>query len=226
MVPEARVPGVEFDLRVTKDGEPVVFHDPTLKRIAGNRTAIANMSFAELREIDVGSWFGPEFSGERVPHLREVLELLGSSVYYDIELKTVSSTMGALVAGILKEYDLQHRVIVSSFSPRVADHRRVFASMAPILTPSYPLRYLSWRIVHRRSIKPAYLKPDVSFFQRRRVFLRLAEELTKQTIPWIPWTINDPELAKFCIAAGAEGIISDDPSRIAAALGIPLRPAS
>lgn len=170
----------------------------------------------------MGSWFAREYAGERIPHLSEVLALLGDSVYYDIELKTVSGKIVRRLAALLEEHGLTRRTVLSSFSPRVTDHRRVFASMAPILTPSYPLRYLNWRTLHRRSIAPAYLKPDIAFFQRRRGFQGLARELKRQTIPWIPWTINDPKLGRFCLENGAAGLISDTPAHLARELGLPL----
>ena len=219
---EEKIPGVEFDVRFTKDREPVVVHDPTLRRTAGTRSTIAELTLKELRETDVGSWFSPAYATERIPHLEDVLEILGTAVYYDIELKVINADLVTKVAALLEQGGLTKRVIVSSFSPRVSAGRRAFVSMAPILTPSYPLRYLSWRTIHRRSIFPAYIKPDVAFFRRRRVFLRLAEELKRQDTPWIPWTINDSELGRFCLDNGAAGLISDDPARLALDLGLPL----
>jgi glycerophosphoryl diester phosphodiesterase len=199
-----------------------VVHDATLARIAGNKAAVSDLRYTEIRGLDVGSWFGRDYAGERVPHLEEVLALLGDSVYYDIELKTVSGKIVNKVASLLEKHGLTRRTVLSSFSPRVTDHRRVFASMAPILTPSYPVRYLDWRTLHRRSIAPAYLKPDIAFFQRRRSFRGLARELRRQTIPWIPWTINDPELGRYCLENGAAGLISDNPGLLARELGLPL----
>ncbi len=201
----------------------MVIHDATLARIAGTAAAVSDLRYEDLRTIDVGSWFAPEYAGERVPHLAEVLGLLGDSVYYDIELKVVSRNIVAKVAELLEEHGLTRRAVLSSFSPRMAGHRRVFASLAPILTPSYPLRYLNWRTLHRKSIAPAYLKPDIAFFRRRKGFRGLARELRRQTIPWIPWTINDAELGRFCLENGAAGLISDDPARLAEELDLPLR---
>jgi glycerophosphoryl diester phosphodiesterase len=199
-----------------------VVHDATLARLADNKIAVSDLRYTDLRDLDVGSRFGPEYRGERIPHLSEVLFLLGDAVYYDIELKTVSGKIVNKVAVALEKHGLTRRAVLSSFSPRVTDHRRVFASMAPILTPSYPLRYFSWRTLHRRSIAPAYLKPDIAFFQRRRGFRGLVRELQRQTIPWIPWTINDPELGRYCLENGAAGLISDNPAHLARELGLPL----
>lgn len=223
LVLEQGIPGVEFDVRASKDGEPVVVHDPTLHRIAGTGASVSDLPFRELCETDAGSWFSPDFGRERVPHLEEVLGLLGDAVYYDIELKVVNGDLAYRVDKLLEAAGLRRRAVISSFSPRVSSHRRLFTTMAPILTPSYPLRYLSWRVLHRRSIAPAYLKPDVAFFQRRHVFPSLARELRRQKIPWIPWTINDPDLGRFCLENGAAGLISDDPARLARELDLPLR---
>ena len=56
--------GIEFDVRLSKDGKAVVFHDADLKRIAGRDEKIIDLSFAELQKIDMGTWFNRVF-----PHL-------------------------------------------------------------------------------------------------------------------------------------------------------------
>ena len=76
--------GVEFDVRLARDGVPVVFHDATLKRIAGRRERISELPSTELAGIDAGSWFNrkypsrarAEFADERIRTLKEVLNLL------------------------------------------------------------------------------------------------------------------------------------------------------
>ena len=76
--------GIEFDVRLSKDGTAVVFHDADLKRIAGRDEKIIDLSFEELQKIDIGSWFNrvfprlenEQFSNETIPTLQDVLDLL------------------------------------------------------------------------------------------------------------------------------------------------------
>ncbi|CDZ67051.1 Glycerophosphoryl diester phosphodiesterase family protein [Neorhizobium galegae bv. orientalis] len=78
----------ETDLSMTADGELVLMHDKTVDRTTDGHGIVQTMTYADLSKLDAGSWFGPEFACERVPSLREALELgreLG--ILYQLELK-------------------------------------------------------------------------------------------------------------------------------------------
>jgi glycerophosphoryl diester phosphodiesterase len=78
----------ETDLNMTADGELVLIHDKTVDRTTDGHGIVQTMTSADLSKLDAGSWFSPEFAGERVPSLREALELgreLG--ILYQLELK-------------------------------------------------------------------------------------------------------------------------------------------
>ncbi|HEX8638621.1 MAG TPA: glycerophosphodiester phosphodiesterase family protein, partial [Pyrinomonadaceae bacterium] len=78
--------GIEFDVRLSKDGAPVVFHDADLKRVGAKNGLIGDYTSEELGKIDVGSWFNrrkpdkadEKFSRETVPTLQETLNFLRS----------------------------------------------------------------------------------------------------------------------------------------------------
>ncbi len=70
---------VEFDVRKTKDGELVIFHDDTLEKFTGDETTIADHTYEELLQIDAGEWFGREYRLERIPTLDQTLSLLQST---------------------------------------------------------------------------------------------------------------------------------------------------
>ena len=67
---------VEFDLHVTADGVPVLFHDELLERTSSGSGPLQNMPWIELAKLDAGSWFGPHFSGEPIPRLADALQRL------------------------------------------------------------------------------------------------------------------------------------------------------
>ena len=74
--------GIEFDVRLTRDGIPVVIHDSTLQRTSGLPHRIADLTWSELKTIEVGSWFARKknlppgsFTQETVPSLRELFTL-------------------------------------------------------------------------------------------------------------------------------------------------------
>ena len=65
---------VEIDVQETADGEVIVIHDSDFMKLAGVDLKVWDATFEQARTIDIGGWFDPEFAGERVPTLREVLE--------------------------------------------------------------------------------------------------------------------------------------------------------
>lgn len=86
---ELRV-GIELDVRRTRDGQLVCVHDATVDRTTDGKGKVADLSLRELRQLDAGKKFGPEFAGERVPTLEEVFALLRerkSNVLVAVDLK-------------------------------------------------------------------------------------------------------------------------------------------
>lgn len=80
--------GIEADFRLTQDGRVVCLHDAGTGRTAGIDIAVAESFFDELRRIDVGSWKGAHWQGERIPSLEEVLARLPAGKMFMIELKS------------------------------------------------------------------------------------------------------------------------------------------
>jgi glycerophosphoryl diester phosphodiesterase len=71
---------VEFDLHVSADGVPVLFHDDLLERTSDGSGPLHDVSYLELSKLDAGSWFGPNFAGERIPRFADALERLRGRV--------------------------------------------------------------------------------------------------------------------------------------------------
>jgi glycerophosphoryl diester phosphodiesterase len=65
---------IETDLQLSRDARFVAIHDSTLNRTTNGQGAVHDMTLANLRRLDAGSWFGSEFAGERIPTLEELLE--------------------------------------------------------------------------------------------------------------------------------------------------------
>src|SRR5215204_3145175 len=119
--------GIEFDVRLTRDGETVVFHDATLARVSDRRNLVSSLTAEELQTIDVGSWFArrkahppsEDFSGETIPTLRALLDFLKDfqGLIY-IELKCRESEIEKLskaVCAIISASPLLPQIIVNSF---------------------------------------------------------------------------------------------------------------
>src|SRR6266850_8071521 len=99
--------GIEFDVRLSRDGVPVVIHDATLKRTGLIDRLVNQLTAAELSGVDVGSWFahtqtGMPFAGEKLPSLAQVFTLFGtnSGVLY-VEMKCDAEEATTLAAAVV-----------------------------------------------------------------------------------------------------------------------------
>jgi glycerophosphoryl diester phosphodiesterase len=78
----------ETDLSITSDGELILMHDKTVDRTTNGHGIVQKMTYSEISKLDAGSWLGHEFTGERVPRLRDALQLARElGIIYQLELK-------------------------------------------------------------------------------------------------------------------------------------------
>lgn len=126
------VHGVEFDVHMTKDHELVVIHDETINRTSNGTGFIKDLTLAELKKFDFGSWYSPKFKQETIPTLREVLYVFKDTHHHlNIELKSdvfPYEGMEQAVLQMLNDYRLETRVVISSFNHEMV---RNFKQLAP-----------------------------------------------------------------------------------------------
>lgn len=99
--------GVEFDVMLSKDGIPILMHDPDLGRTVAGTGCVAQYNAAQLLQMDAGSWFAARFAGETVPSLAQVIDFCRTHhVWMNVEIKPVPGfewATGAAVARLLSE---------------------------------------------------------------------------------------------------------------------------
>jgi len=226
---DAGADGVEFDVRLAKDGVPVVIHDATLKRTTGLDKRAADLTSAEIQKIDVGSWFNarhprranPEFAGETVPTLASVLALLSSfdgRVYIELKCGLRSSIpLVDAVAGLLRDSPILPRVIIKSFRlAAIAEirHRLPEVQTAALFNPSILsiLRRRRYIIEMAREFGAQQLSLHRSLVTPRLV--RLARDAG---MPVTVWTADNPKWIKQCRKFGIGALITNDPAKMLAA---------
>lgn len=96
---------VEFDVHRLADGALVVMHDATVDRCTDGSGALAEMTLAEVRALDAGSWFAAEFAGTRVPTLAETLAAIPAPILLNIHLKTVPDPSWGFEQSVLAEIE-------------------------------------------------------------------------------------------------------------------------
>ncbi len=207
--------GVELDVQLSRDGAAIVCHNFTVDETTDGHGLIRDMSLAELRALDAGSWFGPEFAGERIPTLQEVIDLIGDRALLDVEMKTVSPCSDGLearVAEIIAANDLHRQVLVSSFNPLALWRLRRIDPRLPrglLYAPDLPL-YLR-RAWLRPLARPEVLCPhhtmvDADYMRRMG------------DCPINVWTVDDPVEMQRLIGLGVKAIITNRPDVLAEVL--------
>ena len=93
---------IEFDVMLSADGHPFVFHDETLNRTTNGRGKFGMMSAEYIQSLDAGKWFSRQFINEKIPSLQTVLEwLLMSDVKANIEIKPYPGTTEQTTVAVL-----------------------------------------------------------------------------------------------------------------------------
>ena len=85
---EAGAVMIELDVMLSRDRKVVVIHDATLDRTTNGKGSVADLTLAELKQLDAGSWFDAQFVGQQIPELSEVLDLVNGRAYVNIEIKS------------------------------------------------------------------------------------------------------------------------------------------
>ncbi len=109
---------IEFDTRLSSDGEVVVCHDESLERFGYPDISIPRTPVTELKQLDMGAHFSPFlYGGQRLATMVELCELFGAQITYHVEIKGGQSTLPAAVNGVVKDFGLVDHCIVTSFFP-------------------------------------------------------------------------------------------------------------
>ncbi len=125
----------ELDVRVSKDDSLMIIHDATIDRTTNGSGNVSSTYYLHLRYFDAGSWFGPQFAGEKIPTLAEALDLALGAPYeigVVIEIKADTPTIVERVLAEVQKRNLQHRVIISSFSLFQITKSKTLAPTIPV----------------------------------------------------------------------------------------------
>jgi glycerophosphoryl diester phosphodiesterase len=193
----------ETDVHATSDGVLVAFHDRTLRRLAGERVAIADLTWDEVRTI--------RLDGEPVPLLTDLLDAF-PDVRLNVDPKH-DDAVRPLVAA-LRSRSALHRVCLASFSDRRLAFLRVALGPAAC-TAAGPREVVRLRSAASRG-RPVVLAADVVQVPPGAGRLNLVDERFVDTahasgLPVHVWTVNERELMERLLDLGVDGLMSDDP---------------
>lgn len=203
---------LELDIHVSSDGMLVVMHDDTVDRTTNGHGPVKDLSVRELGSLDAGSWFAPEFAGERVPLLGEVIEWARGKIGLAIEVKNGPTFYPGIAAALVRELrqrDFVQEALVISFDHRVL---REVKDLEPEVRVGmlYVARLLD-PVAAAHAVGAAVMRPRQDLVTAEDVHL-----LHQAGIAVSPWTVNDPDVLERCIAMGVDSMGSDYPDRLRA----------
>lgn len=203
---------IEFDVKLSADGEVIVLHDATVDRTTNGTGKANRMTLASLQELDAGSWFSERFAGERIPTLDSVCAAFGQRLYLNIELTNYTSPFDPLVpktVAIVRKHGLQDRVVFSSFFPWNLARARRLLPETPCALLIGPGRQGRWLIASAlRSRRYWALHPHFSL-----VTPTLVQQAHAASARVHVWTVNEDDDLRRMAEWGVDAVFTDDVAR-------------
>jgi glycerophosphoryl diester phosphodiesterase len=200
----AGVDAIETDIRLSRDGVPVLAHDEDLIRVAGSPAKIKDLTAQELSKIDVGSWMGAEFRGQGIPPLTWLADQCRQHTRLVLDLKV--SDCAAAIAKALEatDFPFEQAFICSWSNEQAADIRKhlptaqlVFIEDPLVHSDAEWLRSLALRGYNGLSLHHQSIDPE------------LVANAHASGLDVFAWTVNTDSDARRVQQAGVDGIITD-----------------
>ncbi len=195
---------VEIDVQESKDGVVMVVHDSDLKKLGGSNLKIWEATAEQLRQVDIGSKFSPEFADQRVPTLEEVLKVCKGNVKLNIELKYYGhdEKLEQRVAELVEAHDMQDDIIIMSLKYDAVKKMKK-------LRPNWTVGLLTAVAIGDLTTQDQADFLAVSMDLATRKFIRAVHAADKKVFVW---TVNQPISISSMAGRGVDSIITDKPA--------------
>jgi len=208
---------IEMDVQLSADNELVVMHDTSVDRTTDGSGLVRDLPWRKIKAMDAGVWFGPDYSGQYVPSLAEVIRHFRSRhaashqpLGLVIELKTIKGSGGMLadsVVALLQKEDFLDRAIVISFDAVALQEVRAAHKNLP--TGLLFSEESGDRIDQAKAIGAQAIFP-----RKTCVSARLVQQAHKEKLAVAAWTANIKVEMKRMLACGVDAITSNFPDRV------------
>jgi glycerophosphoryl diester phosphodiesterase len=203
---------IELDVRLSCDGKLVVMHDNTVDRTTDGHGQVNAHSLKELKQLDAGGWFNPVFTGQHVPELEEVLELVNGSALIDIEIKPQAyhpchpaEAVEQRIVELVIRKKANEIVLISSFDKNILEQ---IASMenAPAIALISRNRAENSTLELCKRLNIFSWHPDLQILSQEQVLLMHAEDIRV-----FPFNVDTPQDFKRMFDMNVDGVICNDP---------------
>jgi glycerophosphoryl diester phosphodiesterase len=211
---EQNADAIELDLWLSKDGKLIVFHDANTKRFEQPARKISDLTLAEAQQLDIGSWKGQAFAGERIPTLESILATIPKGRRAVLEIKCGPEIMPELNRVLRESGRTPEQVAIISFNfdslkasktawPKVEhlflyDYKTNAAGKFPELTP-----------LIARAKAAGFDGLNLAF--KWPITKKFVSDVKGAGLKMFVWTVDDAEVAKRLKDAGVDGITTNRP---------------
>ncbi|RHW38977.1 glycerophosphodiester phosphodiesterase [Neobacillus notoginsengisoli] len=200
--------GIELDVHLSKDGELVIIHDEKVDRTTNGSGKVGQMTLAELKSLDAGSWLSWEFAGATIPTLDEVLELLkGTGIKLNVEIKSDVIPYEGIEKKVLEtigRHGYLENTVISSFNHySVKKIRELNPNMRTAIL-FMELLYQPWN--YAKSVGASALHVHLSV-----AYSEMAREAPAHGFPIRVFTVNKEKDMRNLFRAGVDTIMTDYP---------------
>jgi glycerophosphoryl diester phosphodiesterase len=201
---------IEFDIQLSADSVPVIFHDATLDRITGVSGKVRDKNLSQLQTLDAGKWFSPEFLGETIPTLKEALNILKNVdkfLYFDVKPHCEwSDSEVANFVNSLNDAGITQKCIITSFNDRFLEQVRRLSGDLPIGHIVANLEAYKTKLVKAVAIGDNLITSEY------RVLLEnpaLIEQTRSQGVDIVAWTVDDRANLQKLLDLGITRIVTN-----------------
>lgn len=204
---------IELDVQVTRDNALVVFHDDRLERTTNGTGDIHDITLAEARSLDAGSWFDPKFSAENIPLLADALDLLKGKAYLNIEIKPLRASARtaeilATIVAMIADRDMAQHSVFSSFDHHALLYVKSLDERLHTIALNIPG---DERLPHEvvRDCKADGYGCSVEELTDEHI-----EDTRQHHIPIGVYTVNTPAELDYVLDMGVNGVVTNYPDVI------------
>lgn len=215
--------GIEFDVRLSKDGEAMVFHDATLRRVSDRKGLVSNLTAAELQKIDVGSWFkrlqpNSDFAGETIPTLQTVLDFLKDFkglIYIELKCREPEAEkLAKAVCALVSDSPLLKQLIIKSFQLEAIPHVKKFCPQVKTAALFAPKIMTILRKEKRLVNIASEIGADMVSVHFSLATRKLMKKAEKKNLPVTIWTADNPRWMKRAVHLELFAVITNNPARL------------
>lgn len=203
---------IELDVHETKDGEIIVCHDNNLNRVSGQKIFVNETNYEDIKDLDVGSWFSPEFSYVRISKLEEALDFFGDYEDIDIQIEIkpngASDTFEEKVVDVIKNSQIKNNVAITCMK---LDSLKKIEEIYPEMETIYSM-ILAWQKIETIDEVDGF---TIEYSNAREALVERIHAAGKKVYVW---TINGEDVLQQMADFRVDGILTDDPVTLGDAL--------